>query len=127
MTFSIDNPNGNAVAEVAERDAGNGLRFVDFSLKFSEPTVPAAVTVRFEVPLVDVWSIFSSVSMYQRNVAPSWSKRVTSSRLAAGAPLCQLVSGDNRNRLTVALSDAANPTAFVTIWGWTRDPDGSSS
>jgi alpha-galactosidase len=114
MDFSVRNENENSSVTVTERPAGDGLVFADVDISFDAPTVPGAVTVKWSVPCTRAWSVFSSAHKYERNLAPKWKRRITPSRLASGSPVQQLISADGRNRLTIALSDAATPTEIAT-------------
>ncbi len=87
----------------------SGVTLVYVDVIFAEPRVPEPITVKWQFPCVDIYSTFSASSMYDRTIGPSWHKRRTSSRLASGAPIHQLISSDGRNRMTVALSDAMTP------------------
>jgi len=110
MQYRIHKGNDSTEVSVRERTGKDGVIFVDFHMHYNEPTVPEQVSVIFEIPIIDIWSIFSAENMYNRNFSPSWRKRTNNSRLASGAPLFQMISPKNQNRLTIALSDAANPT-----------------
>lgn len=116
MEYTVKNENPGAEITLTEHPYPGraGVTLVDVDVKFPEPTVPLPIRVRWYVPVVDIWSVTSASSMYERHNAPSWRKRVTKSRLASGAPLHQLVSSTGKNRMTVALSDAETPCEIAT-------------
>lgn len=116
MEFMIKNGNPDAVVTLTEHEyAGRpGITLVDVDMTFPAPTVPKPVQIQWYVPERDIWSVISSSSLYERHVAPSWRKRVTSSRLASGAPMHQLLSATGKNRLTISLSDPKTPCEIAT-------------
>lgn len=122
MNFTVTDHNNsdvsgmNSTVTLTERpyEGHDGVTLVSVDVKFEEPRVPEHITVRWYIPCVDIYSSFSPSSMYDRTIGPSWRKRRTSSRLASGAPVHQLISSDGRNRMTVALSDAMTPCEIAT-------------
>jgi alpha-galactosidase len=114
LNYTVRNDNPGATVTVTERRAGDGVLIAAVGIRFDSPSEPRRVVVQWEIPCTDVWSVFSSAHKYERNIAPSWKKRVTPSRLASGSPVQQLISSDGRNRLTIALSDASTPTEIAT-------------
>ena len=113
MTFSYKT-NDSAKVTLTERSYTEGVTLVDVDVIFDEPTVPQMLTVMWNVDCVDMYSVWGPFPGFERVLGPSWSKKVTSSRLASGAPLHALISYGGQNRMTVALSDAATPTAIAT-------------
>ncbi len=114
MNFSVCNPNSGATAKLQERTASNGVLLLDLDLSFPEPTVPQKVTVKWEFPCMDIYSIWSANIGFTRLLGPDWSKRTCRSRLACGAPFHALVSFAGENRMTVAVSDAMTPIEIAT-------------
>ena len=113
MELAVKNTNENAVVNLTEHPAENGIAYIDVSMDFETPSAPSKVTVSWEWTCTDVWSIFSPANKYERNLAPGFRMRVTPSRLASGSPVQQLISSDGRNRLTVAVSDAMTPVEIA--------------
>jgi len=113
MIYSVSVKNDNTHASVTELAEENGVSYVRLDVSFDTPAIPETVTVKFSIPMTDILSDFNVTNLYDRSVAPSWRKRTTSSRLASGAPLQQLISHTGRNRITVALSDAATPCSIA--------------
>ena len=99
---------------LSEREGEKGVLLVEVDVSYAEPQVPKPFSVCFSVPCVDMYSTWGSYLGTARNLGPAWSKKVTRSRLASGAPLHQALSSDGRNRITVALSDAMTPTEIAT-------------
>ena len=114
MDFSILNPNAGSTAAIKAKNVQEGILYLDVDITFSEPTVPQKVTVKWEFPCVDVYSIWSANIGFTRLLGPDWSKRTCRSRLAFGAPFHALVSFAGENRMTVAVSDAMTPIEIAT-------------
>ena len=112
MNFSCK-PTDNAVVKLTER-ALDGIVLVDVDVTYSEPTVPAVLSVKWNVNCSDMYSVWSAGMREMRKLCPSWGAQKTKSRLASGAPLHQLISSGGNNRMTVALSDAMTPTEIHT-------------
>lgn len=112
MNFTCK-PTDGAVVQLTER-VENGIVLLDVDVTYDEPTVPAHLAVKWSVPCVDMYSLWSAGYKTMRKLCPSWSMQKTKARLASGAPLHQIISADGRNRMTVALSDAMTPTEIAT-------------
>lgn len=114
MTFTAAAKNESAVVTLTPRVLGDGITILDVDVEFGEPTLPELLTVTWRVPCVDIYSVYCPDSYYDRGIGVSWRMRTSYARLASGAPVQQLISLSGRSRLTVALSDAATPTAIAT-------------
>ncbi|MCQ2427374.1 MAG: alpha-galactosidase [Clostridia bacterium] len=112
MDFKVYVKDENTHASVSELSNEAGILYARLDVVFDTPAVPSPVTVRWNYPMTDILCDFNVTNLYDRSIAPSWRKRTTSSRLASGAPLQQLISHTGRNRMTVALSDAATPCSI---------------
>ena len=114
MKFEIIHKNQNCIINVVEKEIVDGIAYFDFCLNAEVAFIPEPISVRFEVPTVEEYSVWSPSLGFSRHLGPDWSKRRTSSRLASGMPLHSLLSLDGKNRMTVALSDAIVPTSIGT-------------
>lgn len=114
MDFSVLNPNPSSTAAIRKKETPEGILLLDVDITFPEPTVPQKVTVKWEYPCVDIYSIWSANIGFTRLLGPDWSKRTCRSRLAFGAPFHALVSFAGENRMTVAVSDAQTPIEIAT-------------
>lgn len=114
MDFSVCNPNIGSTATLQERETRDGILLLDVDIAFPEPTVPQKVTVKWEYPCVDVYSVWSANIGFTRLLGPDWSKCTCRSRFACGAPFHALVSYKGQNRMTVAVSDAMTPIEIAT-------------
>ena len=114
MDFSILNLNAGSTAAIKERKGADGILYLDLDVSFAEPTAPQKVTVKWEYPCVDTFSIWSANIGFARLIGADWAKRTCRSRLANGAPFHALVSRSGENRMTVAVSDAQTPIEIAT-------------
>lgn len=108
MNFSVLNKNPEISVAFQERKKQNGVLLLDVEMTLSEPKVPEQVVVGWTFPCTDIYSIWRP-NNFPSNIGPDWSKRVSSSRLASGAPFYAMVSFAGENRMTIAVSDAQTP------------------
>ncbi len=85
-----------------------------FKLEPEAPVVPEKITVRWNEPVTETFSFWGPNVGTQRHLAPSWGPRMSCSRLASGAPVHSIISANDKNRLTIAVSDAATPLDIKT-------------
>jgi alpha-galactosidase len=98
------------LVEVAEREPG--VHHVRLSLALREPVVPAPLTVSFRYPLTDVHALWRAdrggERIFDISLEPPWASFQT--HAARGAPVVCAYAQSGENRLTLAWSDARNPT-----------------
>ncbi|MBQ7715408.1 MAG: alpha-galactosidase [Clostridia bacterium] len=97
-----------------EETADGGIVWLRFKVKFDAPRTPEKISVCWNEPITETYSFWGPNVGTQRHLAPSWGPRITSSRLASGAPVHSIISSDGSNRLTVAISDADSATDIAT-------------
>ena len=116
MNFSVvmKEASPNVSVSLTEHTREDGVTLVDVDVTYAEPQVPNPFSVCFEVPCVDMYSTWGAHLGFQRTLNPAWSKTVSKSRLASGAPLHQTISSDDQNGITIALSDAMTPIDIAT-------------
>ena len=71
----------------------------------SEPTVPSLLTVEFTTPQLDAHHLWHSNRNNRNVLPPDWGGK-HSSALAQTMPLYSFINSNNRNRLTIATSEA---------------------
>lgn len=117
MDFTVVDKNKNSNVTITEREYRDGVVLADVEVKFGEAQVPELISIKWDTFCADAYTTWGAGIDTQRELAPSWRKNVTKSRLASGAPLHQIISFKGNNRLTVALSDAQTPTEIATgVW-----------
>lgn len=111
MNWITKNLNPNSILNIRERRVGigqNEVLFLDIELTFRQEEVPQPVVLKCRFDDLGVYSTWGNSGVIsERYVLKSWKKNITKSRFSSGLPLHALVSLGGRNRLTVALSDAA--------------------
>lgn len=115
MNFTVQTKNETAKIEISELYEKNGVKFFDVTYSTPEEQVPQPFKVLFDLPDIDCYSVFSPMIFREKHhKGPNWGKRVTTSRLASGMPVHQLLSADGKNRYTFAIDDAKTPTSIGT-------------
>ena len=107
--FHIKNKNEGCGINLTEQVISATLSEWRISVTFDQPTVPSPIVLTGYHPCRDIYTIWSPSMGLNLSLGYSWSKRTTASRLASSAPIHVLLSQGDRNRLTLALSDAATP------------------
>ena len=107
MKWTAKNENQKSDLKIYERKVPDeNIVFLDIDLELEESEVPKPITLKFDFPCIDTYSVFSPTIWSSRHLGPNWQKRKSNSRLSSGVPVHTLVSLGDRNRLTIALSDA---------------------
>lgn len=114
MKFEISGGNPQAKIELVNQKIENGIFYAEVVMRLQERAVPQKFKITWKMPAKDCYSVWSPSLRDSRHLGPNWSKRRTEARLAAWMPLQSVLSLGGRNRLTIALSDAATPTAIAT-------------
>ncbi|MBP3370806.1 MAG: alpha-galactosidase [Clostridia bacterium] len=114
MDFNIIGGSANAKICVKNEIERDGILTFEVKMTFAEPEIPEPFKLRFYVPDIDMYSVWSPAVRYNRSLGPNWHKRTTPSKLASMMPLHSLISIDGTNKMTVALSDAKTPTSIGT-------------
>ena len=112
MEFTVSGGNAGADIRLTQRQV-DGITLVTVRLHLPAPAVPEKIVIGWQMPVVDICTRWSPLDA-SHELGPNWAPRRTESRLAGGMPLHGLFSRAGRNRLTVALSDAAAPTAIFS-------------
>lgn len=81
-------------------------------LEFPEAIMPATYRLLWDEPQIDELGFWPPTSGHWPNLRPDWSMSHADSRTASGMPLACVYNKQNINRVTVALSDPANPTVL---------------
>lgn len=113
MRFELEDSKYERFITLEEKSEGDITELL-FKIKFDKPTSPEKIKIKWNEPTTETYSYWGPNIGTMRHLAPSWGPRITSSRLASGAPVHSLISSDGTNRLTVALSDASSPIDIST-------------
>ena len=78
---------------------------ITIEMKASQPTTPSLLKVEFKTPQLDAHHLWHSNRSNRTLLPPDWSGKY-SSALAQTMPLYSIINSNNRNRLTIATSEA---------------------
>lgn len=113
MNYSISSKNENARLSLRE-ETKNNFTYLYVNMEMDEEKVPEKITVKWDIPAVETYSFWGPHVASARHLAPDWGPRSSSARIASGAPVHAILSPNDENRMTVALSDPMIPTDIST-------------
>ena len=113
MDFNISESNVKSFTTVEERIFGD-VTELTIKIKPDKPIAPEKISIEWWEPTTETFCYWGPNIGTLRHLAPSWGPRITSSRLASGAPVHCLISANDKNRMTIAVSDAATPLDIST-------------
>lgn len=90
MHYRIESSNSGSDVTLVCSSPVSGIDFVTFNVKFDEAVVPEKI--KFSIPTIDEYSVFSRSLRELRNLNPSWRKRTSPSRIASRIPVRSIVS-----------------------------------
>lgn len=114
MNFVVRSIKDGAEVNIKNISENDGIRYVEVSVRYAEPTIPEPIKISIDPPSVDMYSVWSPSVRYERYLGASWRRRVTESRLASWMPFHMIVSADGKNRFALAVSDAKTPISIAT-------------
>lgn len=91
----------------------DGVEILTVSLSRDTPAPPPTLAVRWSLPSVDMAGIWTPSAAAGRDIKPDFDAGTVSADLTGNAPVLTLFGRDERNRLTVAASDALNPLTLA--------------
>ena len=89
----------------ANVESSGDREYITLELSAPQATVPPMFDVVFHTPQLDAHHLWSSNRSCRMILQPDWSKAHTSA-LAQNIPLYSFINSNNRNRLTIATSEA---------------------
>lgn len=114
MNFTIKDGNQNVSVRLTEEQESEDILLLHIDVEFPQPQIPKQIAICWQVPCVDICSVWGSNIGFSRFLGYDWSKRVSKSRFACGAPYYALISHSDRNRMTIVVSDAETPLEFAS-------------
>lgn len=111
MKLITETKNQMELEEIKEICSGEVSEYL-VTLKFKEKLSPSVYSIYWDEEQIDILGFWSATKVTQHNITPDWGMRCVNSRTASGMPLISLYNRTNTNRVTVTLSDPANPTAI---------------
>lgn len=111
MEFKIDNNNKNSIFNISLSDSEDGIFIYDVLFRPEQACSPSKITVEFNIPYIDAFSLWNSECGLVRNVLPDWrpQHQISKSRLASGVPIQSVISQSGNNVFTLSVNDAKTP------------------
>lgn len=111
MEFKIDNNNKNSIFNISLSDSEDGIFIYDVLFRPEQACSPSKITVEFNIPYIDAFSLWNSQCGLVRNVLPDWrpQHQISKSRLASGVPIQSVISQSGNNVFTLSVNDAKTP------------------
>ena len=122
--MNIINNNAESIFDVKLHSDINNIRIYDVYFKSDVPCVPSKITVEFNMPYIEAFSLWNAQCGLTRNVLPDWrpQHQVSTSRLASGIPIQSVISQCGDNVFTISVNDAKTP---IEISSGTEEVNGS--
>ena len=122
--MNIINNNAESIFDVKLHSDINNIRIYDVHFKSDVPCVPSKITVEFNMPYIEAFSLWNAQCGLTRNVLPDWrpQHQVSTSRLACGIPIQSVISQCGDNVFTISVNDAKTP---IEISSGTEEVNGS--
>ena len=116
MDIRVANNNADSAVDINLNSGENDVLIYDLRFHAENPCSPERITVEFNIPYVDAYSLWNSHCGLVRNVLPDWrpEHQVSKSRLASGAPIQSVISQDGNNVFTLSVADAKTPIEIST-------------
>lgn len=111
MEFDIKNENKNSIFNITLCGNEDGIYIYDVLFRQKRACSPSKVTVEFNIPYIDAFSLWNSECGLARNVLPDWrpQHQISRSRLASGVPIQSVISQSGDNVFTLSVNDAKTP------------------
>lgn len=116
MDIRVANNNADSDVNINLISEENDVLIYDLCFQAKNPCSPERITVEFNIPYVDAYSLWNSRCGLVRNVMPDWKPehQVSRSRLASGAPIQSVISQAGNNVFTLSVTDAKTPIEIST-------------
>ncbi len=115
MNFEVSGGSQNAEITITERQACDGILYLDVKMELKQAAVPESFKIKFSFADGNCYSVWNSaLRKGERYIGPNWWKNTVNSNLATNMPLHTMLSSNGRNRLTIAVSDAFMPISIGT-------------
>ncbi len=115
IPFALRHVEDGCHAALCEKRSEGGILTVGLHLSYDMPVVPKPVTLVIRIPNCNVLSTYSPLigqMRHSRSVRPGWNPYAVDSRLTGGVPLLSMIGHEEKNSVTVALSDCKTPVTM---------------
>lgn len=109
MNYTLETENKIVKQELSPVKVGEVSEY-KLKIELESEVSPSKYSIVWYEPMIDMYGFWSSKSFQVHNLTPEWWMRKNDSRTASGMPLACVYSKANKNRITVSLSDPANPS-----------------
>ena len=122
--MKIINNNPGSIFDVKLHSDKNNICIYDVYFKSNVQCMPSRITVEFNMPYIEAFSLWNAQCGLIRNVLPDWrpQHQVSTSRLACGIPIQSVISQCGDNVFTISVNDAKTP---IEISSGTEEVNGS--
>lgn len=89
----------------------HGVKTYRVWFEWTEKVIPSPIKITYQIDCIDCYSLWDCLNK-SRHINAYWEKNKTSSRLANGIPIKEVISKQGLNKHLVAVSDAKNPLSI---------------
>ncbi|MDY3846333.1 MAG: glycoside hydrolase family 36 protein [Eubacteriales bacterium] len=102
-------------AEISTSEIKNNVSFFTFKVtNDSNCQNIGVISVEFKYPLAKAFSTWNSKCGFLRSLQPNWKTNNSSSRIASGSPMQQIIGADGENVINISVLDAKTPIEIKT-------------
>lgn len=109
LNFDIENNNEKTTAKIISEHICDEIDEYTFIFKADKKMTPKQVKLTFEVPYINAFTVWNPGFKSAKTLSPDWNPVNNASRSVMDSPVQTLVSKNNENCLTVAVSDLETP------------------
>lgn len=113
MEFKVNSENSKAKL-ILEKQVDEHFIFLKLKAEWQEKTEPEKISVSWNFPAKECYSLFGPSLREMRNLDKNWCKKESVSRFNFCMPIHSVVSAVGRNRLLISVSDAVTPISIKT-------------
>ena len=113
VMFEITQTGNASQVKIENQEHSTMVGVWHFTVKYDEPEHPNKVELRFRIPDMGIFSVWSP-DKCPDYPSPVWFGNTTTSRAAKGAPIQSLVDKSGKNCMTLAVSDPKTPLEIRT-------------
>lgn len=112
IDFTIDTGAQSVDFDVTSTKGEAGVKLFRLKASFTAATSPEKISVTFYVKKDDAATTFKPNEILNAGIRPDWNPSPSFSSAACGAPVIAAVTKNDKNKVTVALSDCKTPCAL---------------
>ena len=113
MDFKVSSENGKAKL-LYDKSVNDGFILLKLKAQWEEETEPEKISVSWNFPAKECYSLFGPSLREMRSLDKNWSKKESVSSFNLWMPMHAIVSAEGRNRLLISVNDAVTPISIKT-------------